>query len=69
MSTSIDIFVNGEQRSVATGCNVLQLLDELGLAAGRLAVERNREILPREQYDTPLAAGDRLEIVSFVGGG
>jgi sulfur carrier protein len=47
-----------------------ELVASLGLAGKRLAVERNGEIVPRSRYaDTPLAAGDRLEIVGAVGGG
>ena len=45
-------------------------LEELGFSAGRIAVERNGEIVPRNRYgETLLADGDVLEIVSFVGGG
>jgi sulfur carrier protein len=46
------------------------LLRELGLDLGRVAIERNLEILPRSQWMTTLVAqGDRYEIVQFVGGG
>jgi len=46
------------------------LVDSLGMKAGRVAVELNRNIVPREQWATTnLAEGDRLEIVHFVGGG
>lgn len=46
------------------------LLRELNLPAGRVAIERNLEILPRPQWaETAVAAGDRYEIVQFVGGG
>jgi len=66
----LQIQVNGETRDVPEGCNVLRLLAHLELNPARLAIERNLEILPRSAWEaTLLAAGDRLEIVHFVGGG
>ena len=68
--TGIDIIVNGESRAVAAGTTVAALLQALGLAGGRIAVERNREIVPRSRFEAErLNGGDRLEIVHFVGGG
>ena len=64
------IVVNGQPREIAPGETVASLLRELTLPATRVAVERNREIVRRPEYEsTALAAGDRLEIVTFVGGG
>lgn len=66
----MSIFVNGEPRSVAAGLTVMGLLDELGLHPGMVVVEHNRDILARNTLDSvALEAGDRLEIVHFVGGG
>jgi sulfur carrier protein len=49
---------------------VAELVHELALEGRRIAVERNGEIVPRSRYaDTPVAAGDHLEIVGAVGGG
>jgi thiamine biosynthesis protein ThiS len=49
---------------------VVQLLEALGIHGGRVAIERNLQILPRAAWaDTEVAAGDRYEIVQFVGGG
>jgi len=49
---------------------IAELVAALGLHGKRIAVERNGEIVPRSRYaDTPLARGDRLEIVGAVGGG
>jgi thiazole synthase len=49
---------------------VIDLLRELGLEDGRVAIERNLEILPRPKWsETKVAPGDRYEIVHFVGGG
>jgi sulfur carrier protein len=70
MSTAIMISVNGESRETKAGTTVTGLLSELGLDAGRVAVERNLEILPRPTWlATQVEAGDRYEIVQFVGGG
>lgn len=70
MSTSIDVVINGQPRTIGEGTSVTVLLRELGLGERRVAVERNREIVPRAAHATTiLAAGDRLELVSFVGGG
>ena len=62
--------VNGEARSVADGLTLAQLLRELGLERNPVAVELNRLVVPRDRHgDTRLAEGDRLEIVTLVGGG
>jgi thiamine biosynthesis protein ThiS len=67
---SIRVVVNGEDRAVAAGQSVAGLLDELGLHARLVVVERNREILDRTAYaDARLRDGDVLELVHFVGGG
>ncbi|MGA2034012.1 MAG: sulfur carrier protein ThiS [Thermoguttaceae bacterium] len=66
----MEILVNGQARSVAAETTVAGLLAELGLSDKPLAVEVNRELVPRARHATqPLAAGDRLEIVTLVGGG
>jgi sulfur carrier protein len=70
MSANIDIVINGQPRPVNEGTTVATLISELGLAGRPVAVERNREVVPRAQHaSTVLAAGDRLEVVTFVGGG
>jgi thiamine biosynthesis protein ThiS len=64
------IVVNGEERSAKAGETVGDLLIALGLENGRVAIERNLKILPRAEWAaTAIAAGDRYEIVQFVGGG
>ena len=64
------ISVNGDEREIAQGTTVAQFVEGLRLGGARVAVERNDEIIPRSQYDvTALAEGDRLEVVTFVGGG
>ncbi len=70
MSTSIDVVINGQPRTIASGTTVSALLTLLGLGDRRVAVERNKEIVPRAEHaSTILDAGDRLELVTFVGGG
>jgi thiamine biosynthesis protein ThiS len=70
METTIQITVNGESRAAQPGATVSDLLREIGLDGGRVAIERNLEILPRPKWqETVVTAGDRFEIVQFVGGG
>lgn len=70
MSEMVTIQVNGEPREVPKGLNVTQLIEQLGLTANRLAIERNLEIVPRGRWETtPVSGGDRFEIVHLVGGG
>jgi thiazole synthase len=70
MQRMISITLNGDPRRVAPGASIAALLAELELDAGKVAVERNLEIVPRSTFGAvALADGDRLEIVHFVGGG
>ena len=67
MSTSVEF--NGESCVVKSN-NVADLLVEFGLENKKVAVELNRKIIQRTSYnDTQIQAGDKIEIVSFVGGG
>ena len=66
----IPIKLNGEDRTIPPGLNIGQLLQHLGLDTGRVAVELNRIIVRKPDWPgTEIAAGDSLEIVTFVGGG
>jgi sulfur carrier protein len=70
MEKGILIQVNGESREAAAGTTVAELLSQLGLNSGRLAIELNLRILPKAKWEeTRVAEGDRFEIVQFVGGG
>lgn len=66
----MNLFVNGEPASAADSATVEALLEQMGLPQKGVAVELNREIVPKSLYATTrLAEGDRIEIVQFVGGG
>jgi sulfur carrier protein len=67
---AVRISVNGEAREVSAETRVVDLLRTLGISTPRVAVEYNREILPKPRYgETVLREGDLVEIVQFVGGG
>jgi len=64
------LMINGSEREVPDGLTVRALVEHLGLGDGPVAVEQNREIVPRaEHVARALADGDTIEIVHFVGGG
>ena len=66
----MEIIVNDQSRTVAEGISVAGLLDELDLSGKHVAVEVNLQLVPRAQHsEYRLADGDRLEIVTLVGGG
>ena len=65
----MSLVINGEERNCAAS-TLEALIEELGMKGDRIAVELNREIVPRTGWETTtLKDGDRLEIVHFVGGG
>ena len=62
--------VNGEERELAEGSTVADLVGELGLRPEMVAVEVERELVPRGQHaERRLNAGERVEVVTLVGGG
>ena len=66
----MEITLNGETRRFDSPMTVAALIETLGYAGMRIALERNGEIVPRSQHaETTLAAGDRIEVVVAVGGG
>lgn len=69
-SGDMRLFVNGEERVFEAPLTVAGLVAALGLDGRKLGIERNLEIVPKSTYDqVALAEGDRLEIVTFIGGG
>ena len=70
MRGPMQITLNGETRDVESGTTVARLLDELGLPPRQVAVELNRELVTRDRREaTVLTTGDRVEVVTLVGGG
>ena len=64
------VTINGERREIPDGLTVAALVEHLGLAGDRLAIERNLDILRRQQWkETWVLSNDRFEIVHLVGGG
>jgi sulfur carrier protein len=66
----MEIYVNGAPRQFAGEVTIAALLDELGCAGRRVAVEINQDIVPRSGYaERRVQPGDRVEIVQAIGGG
>jgi sulfur carrier protein len=66
----MEIVVNGESREIPEGLSVAALIEHLGMPLDRVALERNRDILPRTHWKSTLVQpNDVFEIVHFVGGG
>lgn len=64
------MIINGEKKEIPHPISLLEFLQQEGFQKERIAVELNGEILPKSQYDSAvIQEKDRLEIVSFVGGG
>ena len=61
--------VNGEEKDVSDGTTIRQLVESFKLAPEKVAIELNRRLVKRDQYDTSLKPADEVEIVTFVGGG
>jgi len=67
---AVKISINGEPREIETGTTVARLINELEMQPRYLAVERNFELVPRTRHaECVLEDGDKLEIVTLVGGG
>jgi thiamine biosynthesis protein ThiS len=67
---TLGIRVNGEHRRVPGGVNLVEMLNEIGVDAAKVAVERNLAIVPRSSFgEVRVEDGDDYEIVHFVGGG
>ena len=70
LSMDINVTINGKTESIAAGISLQSLLKLLGIQSERVAIEYNREIIDRNQFDAlHLKEDDRLEIITFVGGG
>ena len=70
MNDDLRVRVNGDELRLPRGASVTALLERLRVSTPRVAVERNREILPKAAYaSTSIEEGDVFEVVEFVGGG
>ncbi len=70
VNDSMRLEINGEMRSVPSPTNIRELLQFLGIGQERIAIELNRRIVRRKDWEmTPLSETDKVEIVQFVGGG
>jgi sulfur carrier protein len=70
ISQHFAIQLNGEEYTIEGDTGLVALLDRLKMRRGRVAVEINQAVIPRAQYDAvKLKAGDRVEVINFVGGG
>ena len=66
----MNLIINGEDRQFDSALTLSALLERLGMKPDRVAVELNRQLVPRERWGiTQLGDDDKLEIVHFVGGG
>ena len=66
----MQIILNGTEKSFQDQISIATLIKELGLDERKIAVERNREIVPRTAFNSvSLCEGDKIEIVHFIGGG
>ena len=66
----MNVQINGEMREFEAPMSILQLLQAMSLPSEKIAVELNLEIVPKSAYHSQMvAAGDRIEIVHFIGGG
>jgi sulfur carrier protein len=69
-SNAIAITLNGEPHTLEREISVMQLVESLKVKLSRVAVELNREVVPKARYeDTIIHAGDVVEVINFVGGG
>ena len=66
----MQIILNGTEKKFQDQISIATLIRELGLDKRKIAVERNREIVPRTAFNSvSLCEGDKIEIVHFIGGG
>jgi len=66
----MELLINGKTEQLPDGVSASQLIEHLGLANERLAMEVNSEIVPRSAFDSHcFQPGDRIEIVRAIGGG
>ena len=65
----IKVVINAEEKEIDTGSTITDILAEMNIKNPMIAVERNLAIVPKNEFETVLQEGDKLEIVEFCGGG
>lgn len=66
----MNILINGEKKEIAEKINLAEMLDRFSLPSQRVAVELNRQVIRRKDWDqTDISEGDVIEVIHFVGGG
>lgn len=66
----MEIILNGVAKQVSQQSSIKDLLMEIGMLGGRVAIELNQEVLPKSEYASrQLQAADKIEIIQAVGGG
>ena len=66
----MEVILNGEKKEIAENISVKKLLAALGITTEQVAVELNLTIVPKTEYENKIIkTGDKIEIISFVGGG
>ena len=69
-NSNVLIKINGENKLIPHQCSILELLEDYKINKDRVVIELNKAILKKEQFEQiSLAENDRLEIITFVGGG
>ena len=64
------VFINGETREISSEVNLSELLEQLALPSERIAIELNKEVVRRKDWESiQIKDADKIEIVHFVGGG
>lgn len=67
--SKIEVIINGQTKEIEETKTIQEILEEFDYKSPMIVVEKNLKILPKENYSTNLSDGDKLEIVSFFGGG
>ena len=69
MRQRMNVTVNGQTEAIEDASSVADLISRMGFKSQALAVEINGQLVPREKFDRRLEDGDRVEVVTLVGGG
>lgn len=69
-NTKITIYINGQEKLVNIGCSLLDVLEKLNIQISFIAIEVNKEVIPKSKYSTKkILKGDNIEILQMIGGG